>query len=434
MNSRVWAGCCLLALVGCDAGGAGVETSSSDADNMTSVASVTSGDMPSSGGIATSSPTSTGSPDGESSSESTSTGLSPVDPPPPCDGWRTELAEGFEADLLLELPGGDIAVAGSADGLARIEFFDSSGVPLWSFDHDPSGGGEGATEVVDITPVGADQLLGVVALPYPSPGFVFLLDLETQDVVWNHYMDAAYVDYPSSGRNSVFVEQGPDRVAATSQGELALISTAYNWSPLYLAMGLDPESGARTWLQTESAEWSQSIWFAANDVEGLFTLVSSHSAFGSSGVETHHWRTETGLPVSQGPGGSGVVSGDIAVRSDGALVLTMQEFFPGADTLRIVTKLPDVSPATTLEFQTEGFPSVVDTAVDGADRVYMLVSRTNASGQQRLIRFNPDVSVDTVYAPAEQTELRGVAVTTADDVIVLGRDRVDFIEELCLEV
>ena len=99
-----------------------------------------------------------------------------------------------------------------------------------------------------------------------------------------------------------------------------------------------------------------------------------------------------------------------------------------------MTRLPDGRSAGTLGFETESYPSVIDTAVDGADRVYMLVGNTNASGDQRLIRFNPDVSVDTVYSPDEETVLEEVAITTAGDVVVLGRDGVDFIEQLCLEV
>lgn len=57
----------------------------------------------------------------------------------------------------------------------------------------------------------------------------------------------------------------------------------------------------------------------------------------------------------------------------------------------------------------------------------------SGSGAQSLIRFNPDVSVDTVLILDEQTALSDVATTTTDDVIVLGHDGVPFIEQACVE-
>ncbi len=430
MNLRLWFGCGLLGVAGCDAGGTRMEASSTGAGDTTSAAGSTLEDGPS-GSVDTGMDTWASGSDGGAGEGMTSTGPSPADPP--CDGWRTDVSEGFEGRRIQGLPGGEIAVGGAADGLARIEFFDDSGVPLWSFDHDPSQGAVGESQIIDIAAVGADRLLGVTSLPYPSPGFVFLLDLETHDVVWSRSMDSAYIDHPLDGPDSPLTPQGPTGVAVTSQGHLAVVSTAYSWEPVHLTMGLDPENGDRTWLKTVSADFSQSLWFAADDVADAFILVSSYSAFGGSSYQTRRWLAETGQgAMPAGPGGNGIVSGDIAVRSDGTLVLTLWAFGPDADTLEIVTQLPDGSSAGTLDVHTESFPGVVDTAVDGADRVYMLVGNANAADNQRLIRFNPDVSVDTVYDPDAQTELQGVMVTPEDDVVVLGRDRADFIERVCL--
>lgn len=64
----------------------------------------------------------------------------------------------------------------------------------------------------------------------------------------------------------------------------------------------------------------------------------------------------------------------------------------------------------------------------------MHVGGPAAAGRaQSLIRFNPDVSVDTVLTADQQTVLSDVATSIADGVILSGDDGVPFIERVCLE-
>lgn len=336
---------------------------------------------------------------------------------------------------MLGLPNGDLAVAGSIDDLARIEFLNSEGTPVWFFDHDASAGGEGATEITDLAPVGTDQLLGIASRGWTPLGFVFLLDLETKEVVWNRYVDEPFVDYPI-GPTTYYYLRGPVRVAATSGGHLALVNRAFDWSHIYLTMGLDPLTGDRLWLDAYDSYY-QSNGLVGNDAAGWFTHVSSYDFAGAAGYRTRRWSADTGdvvkFPLGPQASGStpGLNAGEIAIRSDGALVVPTYVYSTVAETLHIITQFPDGSSADAIDVHIGYAPHVPASAVDADDRVYFLVREPVLDdGDDTLLRFNPDASVETLLGPDDLDAPQDIATTAAGGLILLARENPDTVEQI----
>ncbi len=336
---------------------------------------------------------------------------------------------GLDGTVVRAVPNGAVVVGGTLDDVAHVEVFDADGTPLWSFDHDAPVG-PAATVILDLAPVDDTALLGLASPNSFDPGHVFLLDLGSQDVTWTHYVDDSFVDYPTGPTGYFSVSRGL-RVAASAAGHLALLISGDNFGNHHVILGLDPDTGERTWLDSQFADffWSSGLQF--NDAGGWLTHVSSYSAVGAAGHRTRRVDPDTGAVVESpsGPGGAGVpgsVAGPIAIRPDGVLVVPLRENTPIANTLEIVTQDLAGDSAGSIGVPASP-PTVRAVSADGDARVYMLVSGV------RVERLNPDVSMDLVHEPPEGTSLRGLSTTVDGGVVVLGDDGVDFIEQFCAE-
>ncbi len=135
-------------------------------------------------------------------------------------------------------------------------------------------------------------------------------------------------------------------------------------------------------------------------------------------------------PSGPSDGGSpGPVAGRPAMRSDGVLVVPTTISWSGPSDLAVQTQRPDGTSAGSVGLVPEAGRAAWASVVDDADRVYMLLG--GDAGDQSVVRFDVDLSYETVLLPDEQTALRDLASTEANDLIVLGNDGVSFVERLC---
>ncbi|MEM6296672.1 MAG: PQQ-binding-like beta-propeller repeat protein, partial [Myxococcota bacterium] len=223
---------------------------------------------------------------GEETGGEDACGPAPAGPIEGCTPWRVELPSGFQTNAIIPFPGDLYVVSGTLDGVGYVEAFDTQGASQWSFEH--------ATNVIEAVPVGDDRLFGVVS---GTPGFVFLLEIETQTVLWEQRLDEDFVVFPDLGPNTYFIAQQPKHVAASADGQLAVVMRGTGWNDYHVTMGLDPLTGEQTWLHVDYADWYFSTELRFNDVGGWFVHLAAYGVGGGAGFRTRRFDPETGAEL-----------------------------------------------------------------------------------------------------------------------------------------
>ncbi|MCR9160493.1 MAG: hypothetical protein ACE37F_27745 [Nannocystaceae bacterium] len=375
----------------------------------------------------------TGPDDTSSSGESSSTG--PAVEPGPCVPWRTDLPAGFAPTMVRGLHDDGVVVGGQADGVPSVRFYDAAGDPTWSYAHAGAVDTPMQTTIVDAAAVGTSRLVAITRPELQQPGYIVLLDLETQDEVWNHYLDASYAGYPYYEDMPIISARAPLRVAAADDGTIAAVVRGSEFFDMLLTIGVDPATGSVLWNDHQDGHYAWSSALAFNGVGGWFVHVHSYAGFGSASFDTQRRNVVTGEEMPEtGPSGSGSpgpVAGRAAMRSDGVLVVPTTISWAGPSQLSIRTRAPDGTSIGSVDLTPDAGRSASASTVDDADRVYMLLGIY--AGDQSVLRFDVDLSWQTVMLPDASTVLRDLASTTADDLIVLGDDGAWFVERICTE-